>query len=463
MTKHYARSAFERKNDTVDLDQIMREVKGFGEDVKGLKTSMMKDLDAVRKMAQEAKTQSPDLDVKFTEITTAIEAKNKAIEDLEKKTSEQYDQMETALARMGKSGGGDSEDEALAVKEAITFYETKQASKGTLDWDNRPTSENIDLDGYKAWEQNFEGYLRVDENGMGETERKSLAVGRNPNGGYFTPTAMSNRIIAQIFESNILRQLATVETISTESLDIRIDRDEADCEWAGEETATGETGTPDIGLQNIPVHELRAKPKISQQMLEDASVDVEGWLANKVSEKFGRKEANAFIVGNGIKKPRGILTYPAGTGLQRGTVKQFNSGGATSLTSDAIMSLPYQLKTAYMRNASWMMNRLTVLQVMLLKDNDNQYLWRPGLAEGRPSTLGGYALSMADDMPLLAANSLSVAFGDWRRAYTVVDRLGITTLRDPYSAKPFVEYYTRKRVGGDVTDFEAYALMKTAE
>lgn len=460
MTKHYTRNAFETKDDAVDMDAIMREVKGFGTNVTELKTSMQKDLAEVRKMAEEAKGISPDLEAKFTEITSSIAAKNDAIEALEKKTSDQYAQMETALSRMPAPGQG-NEDEALAVKHAIEFFETKQASKGSLNWADRPTADNIDLDGYKAWEQNFEGYLRVDENGLGETERKSLTVGRNPNGGYFVPTAMSSRIIQKIWESNQLRQLATVETISTESLDVRIDREEADCDWAGEETATGDTGTPGVGLQNIPVHELRAKPKISQQMLEDASVDVEAWLANKVAEKMSRKEANAFVVGNGIKKPRGILTYPDGTGDQRGTVKQHITGAATGVTSDAIVSLPYQLKTAYMANGTWLMNRLTVLAVMLLKDNDNQYLWRPGLAEGRPSTLGGHAISMADDMPILAANSLSIAFGDFRRAYTVVDRLGLTTLRDPFSAKPFVEYYTRKRVGGDVTDFEAYALLRT--
>ncbi|MBM2293758.1 phage major capsid protein [Sulfitobacter pseudonitzschiae] len=460
MTKHYTRNAFETKNDDVDMDAIMREVKGFGANVTELKTSMLKDLDAVRKMAEEAKGISPELEAKFTEITTSVAAKNQAIEDLEKKTSEQYAQMETALSRMPAPGQG-SDNEALAVKQAIEFFETKQASKGSLNWADRPTADNIDLDGYKAWEQNFEGYLRVDENGLGDQERKSLTVGRNPNGGYFVPTAMSTRIIQKIWETSQLRQMATVETISTESLDVRIDRDEADCEWAGEETVTGDTGTPGVGLQNIPVHEMRAKPKISQNMLEDAAIDVEAWLANKVAEKMGRKEATAFIIGNGIKKPRGILTYPDGSGDQRGTVKQYISGAATGVTSDAIVGMPYRLKTAYMQNASWLMNRLTVLSVMLLKDNDGQYLWRPGLAEGRPSTLGGHAISMADDMPLLAANSLSVAFGDWRRAYTVVDRLGLTTLRDPFSAKPFVEYYTRKRVGGDVTDFEAYALLRT--
>lgn len=456
MTRHYNQTAFERKDDGGNTaEAIGREIKKFGEDIKGLSDSVQKDLTAMRKEVEDVKKADPELEVKLTKMGEEIAAKHEALDALFKKNDDRMDEFETAMSR---SSMGDGEDNGMAMKHAIEFFETKKASSGNLSWRDRPTADTVDMDGYKAWANGFEGYMRSEE----AIESKALAAGRNPDGGYFVPTPVSGRIIKKIFESSPIREVANIESISSNSLDIRIDRDEADVEWAGEEEATGNTGTPQIGMQNIPVFEMRAKPKASQQMLEDSAVDVEAWLAEKVGAKMSRKEATAFVSGNGIKKPRGFLTYPAGTAGARGTIAQYNTGHATLLTSDAIVGLPFRLKSAYMARGSWMMNRLSVLQVMLLKDGNDQYLWRPGLGEGQPSTLSSFAVRMADDMPTLGAGSLSVAFGDWREAYTIVDRLGITTLRDPYSAKPFVEFYTRKRVGGDVTDFEALALLKTA-
>ncbi|MCF1502187.1 phage major capsid protein [Afifella sp. H1R] len=463
MTKHYGRQSFalERKdegggNRNSVVDEVRREVKSFGDDFKQLNESMRTDLEAVRKLAEDAKNaaERPEIKSQIEALTTSVSEKHAALEDLIKKANDRSEAVETVLKRSPVGGG---QDEADHVKHAIRFFETKAAASGNLAWRSRPTRESVDMDGYKAWEAEFGTYLRASDER--QVEAKALSVGSNPNGGYLVPTATSQRIIAKVYETSPLRQLAAIETIGTEALEVPVDTDEAGAGWVGEEEARSETSTPQVFMQRIPVHEIYAKPKATQSFLEDASVNVEQWLATKVGDKFSRVEAAAFIVGNGVKKPRGILTYPAGSSGARGTVLQYASGAATAITADAIVAMPFQVKAAYLANAQWLMKRSTVQAVMLLKDGQGQYLWRPGLQAGMPSVLSGYPVTMADDMPAVQAGALPIAFGDFRRAYTIVDRLGITTLRDPYSAKPFVEFYSRKRVGGDVVDFEAYALM----
>ena len=440
-------------------EEVKREIKSFGDDVKKLRDSMEKDLADVRKIAEEAKGAAghPEIADQIAALTKSVEDKHKALEDKLKAETDRADKLETAFNRTGAPAG---EDGAEMTKRAVSFFEAKAAATGNLSFGNRPTAQSVDLDGYKAWEAAFDTYLRVSDERR--IEAKALSVGSNPDGGYLVPTARSARIITKIYETSPMRQLATVETIGTEAIEIPIDLDEAGYEWIGEETAPSTTTTPQVGVQRIPVHELAAKPKATQKLLDDASINIEEWLAGKIADRFARAEATAFITGTGIKKPRGILTYTAGSAGARGTIKQVASGAAAALTADVLVKMPTEIKAFYTTNARWLMKRSSVQQVMLLKDGQGQYMWRPGLQEGQPSMLCGYPVMMADDMPAIQAGALAVAFGDFRRGYTVVDRLGITTLRDPYSAKPFVEFYNRKRVGGDVTDFEAFALVKIA-
>lgn len=453
-----ALNTLERKDDgggNAVLAEIMREVKTFGTDIKGLKDSQERDLAAVRKLAEDTKGAiGPEIKSQIDALQLSVAEKHAAIEKIAKEAKEQADRLETAIKRSPRGG----EKEEKGPSDALSFFECKMAAAGNLSDSNRPNIENIDIDGYKAWEQSFGKYLRSkDERAI---DQKALSVGSNPDGGYLVPTAQSARIIQVIRESSPIRRLATVETIGTAELEIPVDVEDLDCGWVGETQTRTETGTPQTGIQKIPVHEIYAKPKATQKLLEDAAINVESWLAGKVADRFSRVEATGFVLGDGVGKPRGILSYPAGTG--RNKLVQYVSGHATLITADAIVAMPYQLKSFYLANASWLMKRSTVMAVMLLKDGQGQYLWRPSLVAGQPSTLGGYAVEMADDMPIVGAGNLPIAFGDYRRGYTVVDRLGITTLRDPFSSKPFVEFYSRKRVGGDVVDFDAIALMKVA-
>jgi HK97 family phage major capsid protein len=172
-----------------------------------------------------------------------------------------------------------------------------------------------------------------------------------------------------------------------------------------------------------------------------------------------RLEAAAFIGGNGTSQPKGILTYAAGTSF--GQIQQVNSGTSAVVTADSLVQLYFSLKDDYARNATFLMHRTTVQAVRLLKEaTTNQYLWQPGLTAGTPNTLLGVPVVLAADMPVPAASSLSVAVGDFKRGYLIVDRIGIRTLRDPFTAKPFVKFYTTKRVGGEVINTDAIKILK---
>ena len=318
-----------------------------------------------------------------------------------------------------------------------------------------------DMDGYKAA---FDTFIRKGEEVMGVEERKALSVGADPDGGYVVNPDLSGRIVTKVFESSPMRAYAAVQVISSDALEGLFDLNEASSGWVGETDSRAETNTPQLGKWRIPAHELYAKPKATQKLLDDASINMEAWLASKVAEKFARDEANAFVVGNGDNKPRGFLTYGSGTTLP-GTIEQFPSGvnGALAATpdgGDVLINALYGLKQQYRANATWFMNRASTRLVRKAKDSNGSYIWVPGIAAGQPASLLGYPVAAFEDMPDPASNSLSIAVGDMREAYQIVDRLGIRTLRDPYSAKPYVEFYTTKRVGGDVVNFEAIKLVK---
>lgn len=304
-------------------------------------------------------------------------------------------------------------------------------------------------------------YLRFGEHALSADEVKLLSVDSDPQGGYWVSPEMSHQIVEQVFETSPMRNVATVETISTDALEIPEDLGEADVGWTSETGVRSETATPTIGVRRIPVHEIYAMPKATQQLLDDARVNVEDWLARKIALKMGNTENNAFINGDGTDKPRGILTYPAGT-TNPGEVRQVNSGHASQLTADGLRTMFYALKTPYIKNAQWLMARPTIEAIAKLKDGGGDYLWEPGLKAGEPQRLLGHPIERMEDMPAVVANSLSIGFGDWKQAYTIVDRAGVQVLRDPFSAKPFVLFYTTKRTGGDVTNFEAMVLQKTA-
>lgn len=446
---------------------VGREIKRLGDDVKSLNDSFRRDLEEARKLAETGKKAAEEgktyVDAQVVALTESAVTKYEALEQkLAKRIEDTADDFKVALnRRLGLAGNGGGEDGAKARAQAVEFKRHRASVRGDLRPGQGFEASDEEMEEFKSYESAFiNAFMRKDDKRLTADEVRALTTGSDPDGGYLTPPALSNRIITRIWETSPMRQLASVEQIGTDRLEIPVDDDEVGMGWVGEEESRPETTTPVLRSQTILLGEQYAKPKVTQRLLEDAAIDLEGWLARKVAEKFARTEASAFITGNGVKKPRGILTYPAGTG--RGKIPQVVSGNATALTADALVALPFQLQEPFLAGARFLMKRSTLAAVALFKNGNGDYIWSDGLRGETGMTLAGYGVSFADDMPAVAAGSLSVAFGDFREAYMVVDRLGITTFRDPYSSKPFVEFYGRRRVGGDVVNFDAYVLLKTA-
>lgn len=311
-------------------------------------------------------------------------------------------------------------------------------------------------------------YMRYGaENARMRDVRNLMEVGSDPAGGYTVTPDMNGRIIKKIFETSPARQLFSAVTIGTDAIEGLVDRDDLDTGWVGEKQARPETGTPELGKWRIDVNEQYAMPKVTQKLLDDSSFDIEAWLSNKVADKFARTENNAFFAGDGVNKPRGLLTYGTAAtddATRTWQVFQHVASGSTSAISntDFLIDLVFKLKAAYRNGANWTMNRKTLAEVRKLKDGDGNYLWQPDFTQRQGGALVGYGIVEAEDMPDIASNALSIAFGDFKAAYQIVDRTGIRVLRDPYTEKGFVKLYTTKRVGGDALDFDAVKFMKFA-
>ena len=295
---------------------------------------------------------------------------------------------------------------------------------------------------------------------------KDLVEGSNPDGGFFITPERSTQIIKRVFETSPLRLVANVTTTSSNSMEFVLDDDEAAAGWVGEVQSRPDTATSEIGIITIPVHELYAQPKATQRMLDDAGFDIEGWLQGKVTRKFSRLENTAGVLGNGSKKWKGFLSYSAWTSAgtyERDAIEQIAATGTAGTLDEAddLISLQNSLIDDYQMSAVFAMTRGTFSDVMKLKSTDGVYLLNPFmLKEGTDRILLGKRAIIMADMPEVAANALSVAYGDFGEGYTIVDRFGIRVLRDPYTAKPFVKFYSTKRSGGAVTNYEALKILK---
>lgn len=392
------------------------------------------------------------------EIKTQVDALGNAWEEFKSVNDRRLEEIE-------KKGSADPLTSAHVEKLNVQITEQKtrldQLEAGSAVGLSGSLDEQKESSDLLEHKQAFNGFLRKgNEAGLDQLEQKALSVGSDPDGGYLVTPEMSSRIIKTIYETSPMRQLASVESISTDSLEFMEDRGEADAGWTSEKGTREETSTPKFSKKSISVHELYACPKATQKLIDDASMNIEGWLAEKVADIFRRKENTAFISGNGNGKPRGILTYNAGTDW--GQIEQLSSKSSSGgvLQSDDIIALYYALKEDYATNASFMMNRATVEHVRTLKDANNQYIWLPGLTSASSDTLLGAPVHEAADMPTPATNSLAIACADFKNAYQIVDRIGVRVLRDPFTEKPFVKFYSTKRVGGDVVNFEAIKLLK---
>lgn len=303
-------------------------------------------------------------------------------------------------------------------------------------------------------------------------EQKAMSTQVSGDGGYLAPATLADGVQKRLRRTSPVRQVARVINLDGGgSYDLLVERGDAGFSWAGETQTRTETDTPTINRISIALHELSAMPKIPQRLLDTASFDVEGWLTAFVADKFTRAEATAFVSGSGVNRPKGFLAYStASTADESRAVEtlQYRATGADGAfaaspnAADALVKLFYDLQPAYMVNASWMMKNTTMAEVAVLKDGDGAFLLREMLnGDGTlVRTIQGRPAFAAEDMPAIASGSLSIAVGDFEAGYTIVEGTGLTVLRDPYSAKPHVMFYTTKRVGGGVTDFDAIKFLK---
>jgi HK97 family phage major capsid protein len=390
-----------------------------------------------------------------------IESKLQKINDHLDQLQDQKDEIEKKLNRQKFFSPSDDSEE----KNLIIFNNERKAAAISS---SRPQPADIDAEQYREYKKAFGAFMRKGHDHLEDMERKAMTVGSDAEGGYLVPADVSGRIVSRLYELSPIRKIASVQPISSDALEGIEDLNEADAGWVGETSTRSETNTPNVGKWRIPVQEMYAQPKATQKLLDDAAVDVETWLSNKIADKLARLEGAAFISGDGVNRPRGFASYMTAAtadGLRTwGQLEHIATGVssdfAASNPSDHLLDLIMAFKSAHLNNANWVTRRTVIAKIRKFKEaTTNAYMWQPGLQAGQPSTLLGFPVVMAEDMPALASGSLSMALGNFQ-AYQIVDRLGIRVLRGPFTDKPYVKFYTTKRTGGGVLDFEAIKFIK---
>jgi len=403
-------------------------------------------------------------------------AEGKAVADLESKVATISDaldkfgddrkKIEDFMVKMTSPGAASPEDNDLGaeVKSFNTMMRAEYQGKG------KAAPADFDVNGYKNYKSAFFKLMGgVTMDSLSSDERKAMSAGSDPDGGYLLPQSTVGRVVSKIYEQSTMRKIANVQNISTEKLEGLIDNNEADAGWVSELGTRSDSSTPQVGKYEIETYELYAMPKISQKLIDDAAMNVEAWLAAKVADKFARVEGTAFATGNGAGKPRGLFSYTtAATAddsrawgvfehVKTGTNGDFNS----TTKADPLFDLIGAFKDQYLQNAQWLMRREVRTKLRKLRGaTSDLYLWEPSLQMGQPDRLNGYPVNVDQYVPTLTTDSLSLAFGDFREAFTIIDRIGIRTLRDPYTAKPYIVFYSTKRTGSGAINFEACKFLK---
>ena len=419
----------------------------------------------VETKAQEAAKGAVDplIEAKLARINDEINRKEAARDQIAA-------EMQTRLANLETRGADDPKVSAEFEKRHAQFNRERRSS--SLAGGRHVTDATADE--YRAYTQAFGAYLRKgDTSKLTPDEQRAMSVGSDPDGGYTVTPDQSGRIVQRVFELSPIRQFAFVETIGTDALEGENETDDASGGWVGETVTRSDSANPTIGKYRIVAHEMYAQPKSSQKLLEDSNRDVGAWLSQRTSKKFARLEAAAFATGDGVGKARGFASYTTNTtgdtSRAWGVFEHVASGTSGTLGTDPngvqkLLALIHKLNPEYIPGARWFMNRNTLATVRGLTDASSagKFVFVPSFTAGMPDTLMGYPVTVVVDMVDLAANSLSIAFGDMNRAYTIVDRVGMSLLVDPYTDKPNVRFYMPRRVAGDVVNFDALKFIKAA-
>lgn len=450
------RDTIERKDGGSDGAPTILEVKKIIEGIGRAFEEFKKTNDERIKALAEGKSTS-DFDAKLAKI-------EKNLDELGDVKSE-FDKLMLKMQRPDFGSDKKSEEMAVELKGFNISLRADYQLKGKL------FPGEFSADQYASYKSAFfKITVGVKAEDLPDAERKALQAGSDADGGYMLPHSTVGRVIGKIYEMSIMRQLADSQTISTNDIEGMLDNDEADAGWVSELGTRSDSDSPQVGKWRIEAYEMYAMPKASQKILDDAATDVEGWLAAKVANKFARVEGTAFWQGTGVGQARGLASYSTAATSDAtrdwGTFEHVKSGANGAFHTDkfdAIHTLMGTLKDQYLMNANFVMRRSVRTAARKIKEaTTDRYMWEPGLQAGQPERLMGYPVRIDEYMPALATDSLSLAFGDFKQAYLIVDRMGVRTLRDPFTAKPYVVFYTTKRTGGGAQNTEALKFLKFA-
>ena len=358
-----------------------------------------------------------------------------------------------------------NDDGVEALKEEVTLLK-RRIDEGVV------AAQRPALDGATARSAEasafVDGYVRKGvEAGL---EQKSIGSSTDAIGGFAVPREIDEVIDRTLLSISPIRRIANVVKVGSAGYRKLVSTGGTPSGWVGFEAARPMTGTGTF-TEIVPASgDLYANPAASQQMLDDAMFDVEAWLASEIAAEFARAEGMAFVKGSGVSQPLGFLSSPNAVTVDGvraiGTLQTIGTGVAgafpASNPQDKLLDLVQTLRQPYRQGAVFVMNSATASAIRKFKTSDGAYIWQPGLVSGAASTLLGYPVVEAEDMPDVAANSLSIAFGNFQAGYTIAERNATQILRDPFTNKPFVHFYATKRVGGQVTNSEAIKLLKFA-
>jgi len=373
-----------------------------------------------------------DMDAQKTELET----QQKLVEKLKARTDEMEQRLNTPTSTGGKSDGHKTVTPDEVRKKQLEYIRT--GKRGACEYVNEQLAEHA----------------------------KSLNLTVSEEGGVFYSVTHDTDIQPLVQEITPMRQIATVVNISTSEYSGMAETGELECGWVGEQEDREDTDGPTFAELTIPVHEVYAQPMATTKMLEDSEYDIEGQLNMLFARGFAKKENVGFITGNGKKQPRGLLTYPTSLTPSGRQILHVVTGASGAWASTdphlVLLGLPEKLEAEYRANSRWLMSRARLAEVMAFVDGNKLPIWQPSFQLGTPSNLVGFPVQQCEDMPAKAANSLSVAFGDFKRGYKIIARRGLVVLRDPLTKKGWVKFYATARVGGDVADTEAYLALKFA-
>lgn len=423
-------------------------------------------------MSDEIKKVIEDLGRDFEEFKKNLGDQVKAIETkghADPVLMEKVDKMSTAIATL------DGQKQALEAQ-AATVAELKARSEELERRLNTPTFTGGE-DGKtvmpKDVREKITEYIRTGKAALRDEINEKLAVyGKTLNlsvaeeGGIFYSVTHDTDIMPLVQEISPLRQICNVINVSGSEYSGLMQTAEIDSGWVGELEDREETDSPTYAEHRIPVHEVYAQPAATTKMLEDTEYDIEGDLNRQFAVAFAKAENAKFISGNGVKAPRGMLSYATSTTPTGRQLLHVATGGSGDWASSdphlKLLGAPELLAAEYRANSRWLMSRARKAEIMKFVDGNKLPIWQPSFQAGTPATIGGFPVTDCEDMPAKAANSLSVAFGDFRRGYKIINRRGLVLLRDPYTKKGWVKFYATARVGGDVADTNAFLVFKFA-